>query len=95
MQVTFNTKEDLKLENSFGIIKTQDNVELKVTISIREDGRGWFEVYDTETKGDNWYAQGELWFNGMELTDYDGVFSLPTFIISKLKELGYDASYAE
>lgn len=96
MQVTFKATESLSLENSFGTIREQKGIELEVTIGIREDeGTGWFELYDIETGGDDWYADGGLWFNGKELTDYDGVFSLPVCIIEKLKELGYDSSYAE
>jgi hypothetical protein len=96
MKVTFYTKENLSLENSFGTIKKQMGIELYVTIGIREDeGTGYFELYDTETGGEDWYAEGGLWFDGKELTDYDGVFALPECIIEKLKELGFDSSYAE
>lgn len=96
MQVEFKAIESLSLENSFGTIKEQSGIELWVTIGIREeDGSGWFELFDTETGGEEWYAEGGLWFDGKELTDYDGVFALPVCIIEKLKELGYDSSYAE
>ncbi len=94
MTTQFKAVENLSLENSFGTIKEQSGIELDVTIGI-EEGTGWFEFYDTETGGDDWYAEGGLWFDGKELTDYDGVFALPIFIIKKLKELGYDTSYAE
>jgi len=96
MQYEFKAIESLSLENSFGTIKAEENIELNVTIGINDaDGTGWFELYDTETGGDEWYGEGGLWFDGKELTDYDGVFALPVCVINKLKELGYDTTYAE
>jgi hypothetical protein len=96
MKYEFNAVESLSLENSFGTIKAENNIELSITIGIDEtDGTGWFELYDTETGGDEWYGEGGLWFDGKELTDYDGVFALPVCVINKLKELGYDTTYAE
>ena len=52
-------------------------------------------MYDEETGGNEWYAEGGLWFDNKELTDYDGVFELPQPVINKLKELGYDTSYVD
>ena len=88
---TFITTMNLVLENSFGVIGAEDNVELEVTVGIKEDGTyGWFEFYDTKSGGEDWYAEGGLWFEGITLTDYDGVFSLPDFVTNKLNEWGYD-----
>lgn len=96
MQIEFKATENLSLENSFGTIREQSGIELLVTIGItEEDEYGWFEFYDTETGGDDWYAEGGLWFEGKVLTDYDGVFALPVCITDKLRELGFDPSYAE
>ncbi len=96
MKYEFKAIEGLSLENSFGTIKAEENIELNVTIGIDDaDGTGWFELYDEETGGDEWYGEGGLWFDGKELTDYDGVFALPVCVINKLKELGYDTTYAE
>lgn len=36
-----------------------------------------------------------LWFDGKELTDYDGVFSLPEEAIQLLEENGFNADYAK
>jgi hypothetical protein len=94
MKIEFEVTENLALENSFGIIKDEDNVVLHITINV-DDDYGYFELYDIETGGDDWYAEGGLWFEGNKLVDYDGVYSLLTSIIDKLKELGYDMSYAE
>ena len=96
MQYEFKAVESLSLENSFGTIKTEENIELFVTLGIDDtDNTGWFEVCDEETGGEEWHAAGGLWFDGNKLTDYDGVFSLPICIINKLKELKYDTTYAE
>lgn len=86
----FNATECLSLENSFGTIKQENNVELTVTVGINSDTYGWFEVYDTESGGEEWYAEGGLWFSDKELVDYDGVFCLPPSVIQKLRELGYN-----
>lgn len=36
-----------------------------------------------------------LWFDGKELIDYDGVFSLPAEAIEFLEKQGFDCSYAK
>lgn len=96
-QETFPAIQTISLENSFMTLKTA-NVELEVTVGIHDgdalqgnDGyhQGWFELYDVETGGEEWYAEGGLWFKGKELTDYDGVFDLPPAIKNKLMEWGY------
>jgi hypothetical protein len=98
MQVNFIGRESLSLENSFGTIKAEENILLDVSITItgsEDRSEGSFEIYDVETGGEDWYAEGCLSFDGKELIDYDGVFALPRCVIDKLTELGYDASYAE
>lgn len=92
---TFRAIESLSLENSFGILKAEDNVTLEVTVGIKSEDYGWFELYDIETGGNKWYAEGGLWFEGKAVTGYDGVFALSTPIINKLKEWGYDVSEVE
>jgi hypothetical protein len=79
-------------QNSFGVLDKAE-VELNVTIEIQDDGYGWFEYYDVETSGERFYAEGGLWFEGEELVDYDGVFSLSDFIINKLESWGYKAKH--
>jgi hypothetical protein len=95
MEIEFQAVENLTLENSFGVIKEEAEVVLHVTLGFHSEESGWFELYDEETVGNDWYAEGGLWFKGKELIEYDGVFSLPSAILDKLKELGYDVSYAE
>ena len=67
----------------------EENIKLDVTISIKDE-RGSFEIYDIKTGGEDWYAEGGLWFKGKDLVDYDGVFALPKCIESKLTELEYN-----
>jgi hypothetical protein len=93
-QETFKTSQALSLENSFGTIK-QDTVELEVTVGINSEDYGWFELYDVETGGDEWYAEGGLQIEDKTVTGYDGVFSLPTTVTNKLKEWGYNVSEVE
>jgi hypothetical protein len=89
-QETFIVKQSLSLENSFGVLKRQRDVEIEVTVGIKADDYGWFEISDVENGGEDWYAEGGLWFEGKTLTDYDGVFSLPIPVIDKLREWGYE-----
>jgi hypothetical protein len=89
METNFKYTESLVSENSYTILDKEDNVELDVTIGIKDEEYGYFEFYDIKTGGDSWYAEGGLWFKGKELVDYDGVFDLPDFIKDKLIELGY------
>ena len=91
MEETFKSVQHLSLDTSYGSIKKENDVELEVTVGIKEDGKyGWFEIYDIETGGESWYAEGGLWFDGKTLTDYDGTFSLPKPVEEKLNEWGYN-----
>lgn len=94
-QETFKVVESLVLENSFGIIDAENNVELEVTVGIKSEDYGWFEFYDVKSEGDIWYAEGGLWIEDNKVTGYDGVFELPGFVLNKLTEWGYDISEIE
>ena len=89
---TFQAVQALSLENSFGVLKEDNSVTLEVTVGINNPTYGWFELYDIETGGEEWYAEGGLWLEGNVVTEYDGVFALPPAITDKLKEWGYDVS---
>ena len=91
----FEAIEHLSLENSFSVIKDAE-VTLNVKVGISDnDETGWFELYDEETGGEEWYAEGCLWFDGKQLVDYDGVFALPQCVCDCLRTHGFDPSYAE
>ena len=90
--VTFQIIENLVLENSFGIVCSQKNVTLEITIGWIDDDRGFFEIYDIDTGGQNWYAEGQLILDNNVLIDYDGVFELLPAIIDKLNEMGIDVT---
>lgn len=70
--------------------------EMEVTVGIKNE-YGWFELYDEETGGEYIYAEGGLWFAEHEgemcLTDYDGVFELPDYVMNKLAEWGYNVDW--
>lgn len=88
---TFTVTQALSLENSWGVLKADDSIELEMTVCVKERGDyGWFEFYDLETGGDEWYGEGGLWIKGNAVVEYDGVFSVPPAIISKLEEWGYN-----
>ncbi|MBE0498603.1 MAG: hypothetical protein IBX43_05100 [Campylobacterales bacterium] len=53
-----------------------------------KEGHGYFEH-------DDYGEGGALKFEGKELCDYDGCFSLPKEVIVAIRELGCDPSYAE
>ena len=92
----FKVVNGLIKQTSGGVINREKDVELDVVVGYRsEDDYGWFEFWDTKTSGEKWYAEGGLWFNKKKLTDYDGVFSLSSFVISYLKGKGFDVSEVE
>lgn len=94
-QFQFNVVTGMVRENSFGVLDQEDNVEISITIGINSDTYGWFELYDIESGGEDWYAEGSLTFKDKCVIDYDGVFCLSQYIVEKLKELGYDTSEIE
>lgn len=99
--ITKITSEALSLENSFGVIK-QETVALRCTVFFHKGGlTAGFEVFDEETGGDEWYAEGGLWFEAdtekeqMRLYDYDGVFALPEGVLEILRAEGINTEEGE
>ena len=83
------------MTTAYGELYHKKNVTMSYEIifpSELEEGYGSFEVYDLESGGDDFYAEGGMWFEGKRLFDYDGVFSLPTEITDALKKEGFDVS---
>ena len=94
-EIRKTSKQTLFAENSFGIIREEKDVEMEFIVRLPSNHYGSFEMFDTETGGDNWYAEGGLWFSENTLTDYDGVFALSHVIVEMLEENGYNADYAK
>ena len=57
--------------------------------------QGGFEIYDVESGGEDYYAEGGLEFTGKVLDGYDGVFSLDENVVECIKDWGADTSYVE
>jgi hypothetical protein len=49
-----------------------------------------YGYFEHETKGDE--CGGGLWFEGKELTDFDGLFELPKAVAEGLREHGFVVS---
>lgn len=92
---TFTATESLSMENSFTVLKAQEDIKLNVTVGINDSDYGWFELYDEETEGEEWHAEGGIWFEGNRVSGYDGVFALPLCVVNKLRELGFDTTEVE
>ena len=58
----------------------------------KDEERGWFEMYDEESGGEDYYAEGVLEFDENKLVGYDGVFDLDENIIDCVKEMGANIS---
>jgi hypothetical protein len=87
----FKVVDGLIRQTSYGVVDKEKDVVINVSVGYRaEDDYGWFEFYDEKSGGDKWYAEGGLWFNGLELVDYDGVFDLSSFIADFLEKKGFD-----
>ena len=71
-----------------------DGETIDAEIEIWRDSKGGvsgcFEFYDVESGGEYTHAEGGLWFEedqgDLILSDYDGVFELPMFILEKLSD---------
>ena len=93
---TFKVNTPVALETSYAVLDKSENEEMEITVAVDDEKQyGYFEMYDTETGGERFYAEGGLWFEGKTLTDYDGVFELSQHVMNKLKEWGYDVSEIE
>jgi hypothetical protein len=57
------------------------------------EGLGWFEVCGATECNEEEHAEGGIWFDGKEITDYDGVFEMPQPIIDWLENKAFDVDY--
>lgn len=85
----FKVVQNVAMETSAGLVAPRVKRTMDITVCV-EHGRGWFELYDEESGGEDFYAEGCLIFNDKELVDYDGIFELPDEILDKLEEHGYE-----
>lgn len=85
-------KIDLRRMIGYAVVDSEQGVEVEFTVGIRNKDYGWFEIYDIDSRGEDWYAEGGLRFEGNTLIGYDGIGVLPNQIINKLNELGFDTS---
>ena len=93
---TFKVNTPVALETSYAVIDESENEEMEITVGVDDEEQyGYFEMYDTKTGGERFYAEGGMWFDGKSLRDYDGVFELSQHVTTKLKEWGYDVSEME
>ena len=95
-----------RIYQTMGEIARAHNVKLSVTISYNADSAkhihcpwtgaqvrtyGWFEFGGDDER---WYASGGLWFQIADskatLVDYDGIYSLPDFVLIHLHKKGFD-----
>lgn len=71
---------------------TMDDYDYEVGMD-ENTGRGWFEVCGASWVNEEDHADGGIWFEGMEITDYDGVCEMPQPIIDWLENKGFDISW--
>tara|TARA_R110000765_G_scaffold133349_3_gene232118 strand:- start:12592 stop:12903 length:312 start_codon:yes stop_codon:yes gene_type:complete len=86
----FSVVEYVRHETSYGSTEAEKrtmNYEIEWN---KDQSRGWYEIYDEESGGEDYYAEGILTFEGNELIDYDGVFELSEHTLNTLEEMGAD-----
>jgi hypothetical protein len=91
LKTKFEFFSPINRETSFGNTNLSENTKSEMDIDINEDGNG-FALWGVEELGIE--ESIGLWFEGNELTDYDGVFSLPKQLIDFLTEKGYNMEWA-
>ena len=93
MEEKFQIERNMGKMNSFGPVGERKTVMLQVSVKVNEETNyGCYELYDIESAGEQFYAEGGLWFKEKDLVDYDGIFALPDFIVEKLRDNGYTVS---
>ena len=74
------TKAPNKTNHTFG--------HYSVTLTWDKGEPYAFEVWDTDTGGDNFYMEGMLKIKNSILLDYDGVTDFPNAVAFSLHEMG-------
>jgi hypothetical protein len=80
------------MENNEGVAKMAYNFDKEILAG------DWLIHVDTEKQYGSFENQetgtgGGLWFENNELTDYDGVWELPSKVIKALVVLGFNVDY--
>ena len=91
LKTSFEFFSPINHETSFSETNLSENTKSEMDITINEDGTGW--VLWAVDELDIEQSIG-LWFNGNELTEYDGIFSMPEQLSNFLTEKGYNMEYA-
>ena len=88
--VKFSKEMTVRMSGSWGS-GTPEKVKLNYIVRVNEStNRGSFEFYSDDM---DWYAEGGLWFiKDMELSDYDGTFSLDENVMDMLEYIGYNVN---
>lgn len=90
MEEKFQIERNMGKMNSFGPVGERKTVMMQVSVKVNEaTNYGCYELYDIESAGDQFYAEGGLWFKEKNLIDYDGIYALPDFIVEKLRDNGF------
>ena len=76
LQKKFKVKEYVCMESVFGNTPREYKTMFYHVEWNKDDESGFFEIYDEESGGDDYYGSGSLEFLGNELCGYDGVMCL-------------------
>ena len=92
-----NFKAELVLETSFTpTSKPLGLFDNTMTLYVdKHNNKGFIEWEYENNDEDDGAEEIGLWFEGNKVTDYDGVFELPTEAIQLLVENGYDCEDVE
>jgi hypothetical protein len=82
----FFPDSQVSLVHQNGRLLTEPTKGVEIFLHTRENEK---DPCCAELSGGDHYAEIGLWFEGNELTDYDGVFSLPREIAQMLTDAGY------
>ena len=78
-------------ETSMSPIVEREKKTMQYSVGWDKDNEnGWYEMYDEDSGGEDYYAEGVLEFTGITLDGYDGVFSLDEEVINCLENWGAD-----
>jgi len=91
LEKSFKKVRYIGWETSMSPIVEREKKTMKYQVGWNEEEeRGWFEMYDEESGGEDYYAEGCLEFTGKVLDGYDGVFSLDEEVVNRLEKMGAD-----